>query len=164
MGKCTCRAREGWQGGAGIAWSVGGGVCYHVGNNTGCWLIVNREDDGHSSLSWWTNAGPKQPFRCLERRQNPAPRKFDLVERFSQNSKTFFTAFIDWFSDMYISDVDEHICRVSECLVTLETFASRWIFESLQLLDICVEHQSLPFLAHLKGITPKSLFKTGGSR
>ena len=131
--------------------------------STGCWLIVDWEDDDQLVIiELVTNAG--QTFRYLERRQNPAPRKFDLVKWFSQNSKTFFTAFIDWFSDMYISDVDEHICRVSECLVTHETFASRWIFESLQLLDICVEHQSLPFLAHLKGIISKSVLKTGGSR
>ena len=69
-----------------------------------------------------------------------------------RNKKTFFTTFIDWFSHMSISDVNEHICRVSETLVTFETLAGRGILESLQLFRICVEHQSLPLFAHLNKI------------
>ena len=66
-----------------------------------------------------------------------------------RNKKTFFTTFIDWFSHMGISDVNEHICRVSEKLLTFETLARRRILESLQLFRICVEHQPLPLFAHL---------------
>ena len=73
--------------------------------------------------------------------------------------KIFFTAFIDWFSHMCISDVNEHICRVSEMLVTFETLAGRGVLESLQLFRICVEHQSLPLFAHLRQNTIS--FKSG---
>ena len=73
--------------------------------------------------------------------------------------KIFFTAFIDWFSHMCISDVNEHICRVSEMLVTFETLAGRGVLESLQLFRICIEHQSLPLFAHLRQNTIS--FKSG---
>ena len=47
--------------------------------STGCWLIVDWEDDGQLVIiELVTNAG--QTFRYLERRQNPAPRKFALVK------------------------------------------------------------------------------------
>ena len=37
MGRCTCRARGGCSG---IAWSVGGGVCFNVDDSIGCWAIT----------------------------------------------------------------------------------------------------------------------------
>ena len=57
--------------------------------------------------------------------------------------------FIDWFSHMYISNVDEHICRICESLIALKTFAGEGIFEGLQLLRIRVEHKALPLFTHL---------------
>ena len=73
---------------------------------------------------------------------------FDQVGS-GEHIKTLFTAFIDWFSDMRISDVNEHICRVFIVLVTFETLARCKILERLQLFRICVEHQPLPLLAYL---------------
>ena len=57
--------------------------------------------------------------------------------------------FIDWFSHMCISNVDEHICRIGESLIAPKTFAGARILEGLQLLRICVEHKALPLFTHL---------------
>ena len=55
------------------------------------------------------------------------------------------------FLDVHISDMYEHISRVSELFLTLETLPWTAVLELLQLWTDCIEHQPLPRLANLRG-------------